>query len=92
MKTKTTGLLGALVVFALGALLQVSCSSNNLNHTGTGGIDGGPGVGGSTGFSGQGAGGQLGAGGLLGTGGQRGTEDAATGSPAKGAMNAGHRW
>ena len=72
MKTKTTGLLGALVVFALGALLQVSCSSNNLNHTGTGGIDGGPGVGGSTGFSGQGAGGQLGAGGLLGTGGQGG--------------------
>lgn len=64
MKAKTVGLLGTLALFAHGGLLQVSCSNDNLNHAGTGGINGGSGVGGSAGFGGQpGAGGQLGTGG-----------------------------
>jgi hypothetical protein len=67
MKAKTIGSLGALALFACGALVQSSCNSEDLNHAGTGGINGGSGVGGSAGFSGQ-----LGAGGLLGVGGQLG--------------------
>ena len=87
MKFGTLGLLRSLTLLACVVFLQVGCSSDSLDHAGTGGISGDSGVGGRGGF-----GGQLGMGGQLGIGecsdwlaGQGGSE---CGSPVVSAVDA----
>lgn len=64
MKLRTLGLLGPLTFLTCVVFVQVGCSTDSLNHAGTGGFNGSSGVGGSGGFGGQlGIGGQVGIGG-----------------------------